>query len=232
LAIAPAASSATSVLNIFCTDLTQHEYAGAYDLLSSRIQAEIAESEFAHQFALHEVVDGPIRYCGTPSSGYSFEQTGDTASLAAQITRNHVYLGVIGLVQEHGVWKVDALDPALLGTDIGPLLIADRFLKLLVSQDYAAAYNLLSLRVKHASSQDDLMRLVTVTLATRALGGGSGGMVTIYTLGPYTPPDANGGAAVQASLTFTAQATGSTGVLGVTLTLVQDGADSRIDDIS
>jgi hypothetical protein len=135
-----------SASNVFCTDLKAQKYSDAYALLSTAYQARVDAKTFAEISQIHDELDGKVKQCGLAglpgSGGFSLNINPTNASFTAQIVRNRSYSGVVTLVKQNGDWKIDSLDDAVQGSDIGALVTGNRFCQALASRDYAAAYTM------------------------------------------------------------------------------------------
>lgn len=134
-----------------CADLKAQRYDAAYARLSPDYQARMPRDQFLAAARLHDAVDGNVTDCGLPgvTAGLSVNLGGDkTASFGARITRatRGSFEGTVTLVKDGGAWRIDRLDDALQGTDIGPLAAGQRLCAALVAGDYATAYSLYSTR--------------------------------------------------------------------------------------
>jgi ketosteroid isomerase-like protein len=135
-----------SAANAFCTDLKTQKYSDAYTLLSPAYQARVDAKTFAEISQIHDQLDGKVQQCGLAglpgSGGFGLNINPTNVSFTAQIIRNRGYSGVVTLVKQNGDWKIDALDDAVQGSDIGALVTGNRFCLALTSRNYAAAYNM------------------------------------------------------------------------------------------
>jgi ketosteroid isomerase-like protein len=137
-----------SAANSFCTDLKAQRYSDAYALLSTAYQARVDAKTFAQLSQVHDQLDGKVKQCGLAglpgSGGFSLNINPTNATLNAQIIRNRSYTGAVTLVKQNGDWKIDSLDDAVQGSDIGALVTGEQFCQALASKDYAAAYTMFS----------------------------------------------------------------------------------------
>ncbi len=135
-----------SAANVFCTDLKAQKYSDAYALLSTAYQTRVDAKTFAQFSQVHDQLDGKVKQCGLAglpgAGGFSLNFNPKNASFTAQIVRNRSYSGVVTLVKQNGDWKIDALDDAVQGSDIGALVTGDRFCQALATRNYAAAYTM------------------------------------------------------------------------------------------
>lgn len=145
----------------FCADLKAQRYDAAYARLSPAYQARLPKDQYLAAAQLHDAVDGKVTDCGLPgvTAGLGVHLGGDNAaSFGARITRatRGSFEGTVALVKDGGAWRIDRLDDALQGTDIGPLAAGQRLCAALVAGDYATAYGLYSAREQQSlgSAQD------------------------------------------------------------------------------
>jgi hypothetical protein len=136
--------AALETAGAFCTAMQSQDYATAYGLLGSSAQALVTQAQFNGQAQLHDQIDGTVSSCGLVGLGQGNSDT--SATLVAQITRSKLgqKQGGVALDIEGGTWKIAMIDPALQGTDLGPLLVGERFCTDLQNGSYADAYGLLS----------------------------------------------------------------------------------------
>jgi hypothetical protein len=135
----------------FCNDLKTQSYAAAYALLSSGYQSRVSKDQFITEAKLHDQIDKPIADCGQPNTGvFTFSLgTSNTQRLNVLITRESSKVnGSISLVKQGNDWKVDSIDAALLGTDLGALQVAQAFCTDFLAGDYASAYGLFSAKAQ------------------------------------------------------------------------------------
>ena len=132
--------------NAFCDDMKTQNYGSAYNLLSSGYKAHMTSQQFTEASQIHDQLDGKVKQCGLAAlqsnGGFTLNLNPENASFNAQMTRNRDYTGAVTLVKQNGVWKIDALDDALQGADIGALATGEQFCKALSSQDYTAVYGM------------------------------------------------------------------------------------------
>ena len=135
-----------TLTSTFCNDMKAQNYAGAYKLLSSGYQARVTSQQFTDASQIHDQLDGKVKQCGLAAlqdnAGFNLNLSPENASFKAQITRNRTYTGAVTLVKQNGSWKIDTLDDALQGSDIGALATGALFCQALSKQDYAAVYAL------------------------------------------------------------------------------------------
>ena len=140
----------------FCDDLQAQNYTAAYALLSSGYQSSVTRDQFIQSSTLQNKVDGKIKGCPTASGNVidlSFSAPKDHVAFLVTILRNKSFSGHIALVQQGGVWKVDAIEQSLAGTNLGPLLVANTFCSAISKGDYAAAYATLSSRQQSLATE-------------------------------------------------------------------------------
>lgn len=152
---APAAAAGT-----FCGDLKAQNYGGAYSLLSSKLHQQLTAEQFSQGSLALDSAEGKVTACGQASGGnaYSYSLGASAATLNAVITRATAgtLQGNIRLVNESG-WKIDSLDTALLGVNLGALQAAGAFCQTLQTQDYATLYGLLGSAATTQEKQADFV---------------------------------------------------------------------------
>jgi hypothetical protein len=117
---------ALDTLGKFCVALQGQNYAAAYALLGATATSQITAADFATAGGLHDQIDGNVSAC-------ALEQVNATTSSATpvQVSLTRAKLGkrvgAVTLAAESASWKIQTVDQALLGTDIGPLQIGTLF---------------------------------------------------------------------------------------------------------
>jgi hypothetical protein len=134
----------------FCNALKAQNYSSAYTMLSTGYQNQVTQEQFVQASQLHDQIDGPVQSCGlantsaNSSTNFQFNLNQNTATFNVQIVRNKSYTGSVSMVKQGSAWKVDKIDPALQGTDLGPLEVANSYCQGLLSGNLAQSYNDLS----------------------------------------------------------------------------------------
>ncbi|HEX9412849.1 MAG TPA: hypothetical protein VF916_05050, partial [Ktedonobacterales bacterium] len=140
---APAASAL-----VFCGDLKTQSYAAAYSDLSSDLRTQISSDEFVHGNQTIDLVEGTVTACAqaSGSNAYQYSFGANTAKLAVVLSRATAgnLAGTVSLKKESSGWKVSGLDTSLLGINLGALQTAGAFCAALQTQNYSAAYALLT----------------------------------------------------------------------------------------
>lgn len=141
-------SAAAVAARGFCSNLTTQNYSAAYDMLSKDFQPSVTKDDFIEASKLRDEIGGNVTGCPIPSSGPNVSAGNNTVTLYVSLTRAKANpattSGSITLVKQAGVWKVQKVDPALLGENVAPLMVVDTFCSALVRGDYATVYSQLS----------------------------------------------------------------------------------------
>jgi hypothetical protein len=227
------------VLSRYCADLTQQNYTDGYGTLSDGARAHLSQAQYVQQQQTHDLIDGQVKSCSAPQAkggglNLNFGQT--SASLSATLTRaqttstkttsTKTTTGTVSLVRQADGWKIDKLDAALQGTDLGPLLVAQHFCAALAQQDYTGAYGDLSGRQHAGTTQDAFTKAYT-----QALGDASAKITGCTpTLSSYTVQAATAALDVVVQL----QISGGTTPVPVPfhIALVHEGGAWKIDAIT
>ena len=145
----------------FCNQLKAQSYDDAYGMLSSGLKAKYTQTNFRAGVTALDTAEGKVTGCqqAQGSNSYSYSLGASTATVSAQLTRamQGNLTGALHLKNENGSWKVDSIDTALLGVNIGALQASGAFCAAMQSQDYAAAYALLDSAQQGLVSQADFV---------------------------------------------------------------------------
>jgi len=203
----------------FCTALAAKDYSSAYSQLGIVAQGQLTATQFTAQGTLHDQIDGPVTGCTLVALGSGNDDT--TTSLTVSVTRATLgaRTGNVTLDVESGAWKVAKVDLALLGTDLGPLLVGQQFCTALQAGQYTAAFGLLSTTAQTGHKPDEL-----------ALPSGLSYAGCDPDLSTYKVTTSS--ASFNANLKVKDAASGLTVPLGITLKFVVEGGNWKIDDFS
>jgi hypothetical protein len=137
----------------FCAALQQQNYTTAYSFFGASLQSAITQSDFAAQGALHDQIDGTVTACSI--TGFGQGNNDSTSNLNVSITRSKIgqKSGQASLDVESGSWKINVLDSALEGSDVGGVLVVNRFCSDVDSYNPHAAYELTSRAFHSAVSE-------------------------------------------------------------------------------
>jgi hypothetical protein len=137
----------------FCAALQRQDYTTAYSFFGATLQSQITQSDFVSQGALHEQIDGTVTVCGV--SGLGQGNNDATTNLTVSITRSKLgqKTGQASLDVEASVWKFSSLDSGLQGSDVGGVLVIERFCSDVDSYNPHAAYELTSSAFQSAVSE-------------------------------------------------------------------------------
>jgi hypothetical protein len=228
----------------FCTDLKQKDYSKAYQLFSAQFLLQTSGADFKQASTLHEQFNGVVQSCGLkPGASVSVTNApgGLQATFSARMTRVLTttraatsYTGAVRLVFEQNAWRIDAITPELMGSNIDPVIVTQTFCSGLVNENYGDAYTTLSAGQKSLSGQDTLDDFTKSFVTTNHAGGET----LIFTdctplIGSYRAPSAGINPSVQLLLQATIQRSGQTTQVAqilYTFILVQENGHWKIDD--
>jgi hypothetical protein len=209
---------------VFCDHLKAHNYAAAYNDLSTSMQAQVTGDEFAKGAQFIEVTEGNITRCvqSAGNGAYTYSFGAKKATLNATMTRSisGTLAGNIGLVQEGGAWKVGSIDTSLLGINLGALKTAGAFCAALQTQNYSAAYALLSSTEQQKAPSDAFA-------AVLALNDAIDGKITTCTLEGFTVSGSDSNASLNVAF-----ARATLGALHGAVKLKVEGGGWKIDDVA
>jgi len=122
---------ALDTLGKFCAALQSQNYSGAYALLGSTATTQIMAADFATAGGLHDQIDGTVSACALEGVSAS-TSAATSAATPVQVGLTRAKLGKkVGnltlAAESDGTWKIQSVDQALLGTDIGPLQVGALF---------------------------------------------------------------------------------------------------------
>ena len=226
---AAALDDAARTATAYCADLKAQDYASAYGELSSGYQASLAQTQFTQAAKLHDQIDGPVTACTVPkqTDAHGVSVTDRAITLPATIARKKTASGPVTLVKQGSAWRLDKVDPALQGTDLGPLQVADTYCQALVRADYPAAYSTFSsaYQSSRGSEADFAARFQSLSQ--------NGVKITACTpqIETYTvaPDDESG--SLGANLTLSVNGTAVPGGIRSTLTFKKEQTVWKIDDV-
>jgi hypothetical protein len=131
----------------FCNYLKAQNYGSAYGMLSANLKKAYTSEQFHTGNAALDAAEGKVTACGAASGSGSYDYSlgGSKATVKAAITRETQgsLQGNLQLVNESG-WKVDVMETSLLGVNLSALQTLGAFCAALQSQNYTAAFGLLS----------------------------------------------------------------------------------------
>jgi hypothetical protein len=137
----------------FCGALQRQDYTTAYSFFGSSLQAQITQGDFVSQGSLHDQIDGLVTSCGITGLGQGNNDT--TTNLTVSITRSKLgqKTGQASLDVEANTWKFSSLDSGLQGSDVGGVLVVNRFCADVDAYNPHAAYELTSSAFRGAVSE-------------------------------------------------------------------------------
>ena len=127
----------------FCNALENGNYLTAYEMFSSGLQAQYQQTAFTQGAQALDTLEGHVTACKQATgNAYSYTLFGSTATVQTVITRGTSadLKGLLRLKSEGGAWKVDGIDTALLGVNLGALQAVTGFCAAMQSKDYTTAY--------------------------------------------------------------------------------------------
>ncbi len=154
----------------FCAALQSQNYASAYQLLGSLIQSNLKQTDFVAGAQIHDQIDGTVTACGLAAIGQGNTDTNTNITVSITRTKLGEKQGNVSLDTESGAWKVAAVAPALLGSDIGPLQVGAQMCTDLVSSDYAAIYDLTSSGFQAAVTKQQVVAYFTLNTGYKYTG--------------------------------------------------------------
>ena len=124
----------------YCGALQQQNYTMAYSYLGSTLQSKVSQTTFSQQAALHKQVDGAVTACAI--TGFGSGNNDATTKLVVSISRSTLgqVSGAISLDLESGSWKLTSIDSTLEGSDLGGLLVIQKFCAYLKAGEPDKAY--------------------------------------------------------------------------------------------
>lgn len=133
----------------FCDALRADDGSGLFALSSGDASAGLGGAQqLAANLSTWQQVDGPVTGCtlaGTANgNGAGVNDTAAQVTLSVTRARRGTAVAALGLADESPGWRVTAIGANLLGSDLGPLAVGQRFCAALASGDYAGAYALFS----------------------------------------------------------------------------------------
>lgn len=134
---------ALSVVDEFCADATGREYAHSYDLLGSQLQSAMDKTSFIAGARLQDAAEGQVVRCQVVT--FARGNSDRLANLAFGIARSGrgEMQGDMTLARENGQWKITELTPDVVGFEIAPLALAQRFCAAVAKADYVAVLKML-----------------------------------------------------------------------------------------
>lgn len=214
----------------YCAALTRQKYADAYGMLSAGARAKMSQDQYAQASQYRDQIDGKVSACDAPqakSAGIGVTFLNASAVYNMRITRNKAATGKVLLTHQVDGWKVDKLEPQLLGTDVDPVFAAQDFCGALAKGDYATAYADLSGRYKSGISQADWTKKYTDAISA------AGAKVTACApnIGAYSVSPASAVLEMQVQIQVTTGSGSATVPFPLKLTLVPEGGTWKVDDI-
>jgi hypothetical protein len=139
----------------FCANLSQQSYDTAYGQFSTSLRASLSQAQFHSNAAALDTAEGKVASCRA-SGNVNYTLGSSTAGVGLIVTRakQGALTGSVHLKNESGAWKVDKLDTALLGINLGTVQAVEDYCTALKGQKYDAAYALLDSAQQSAQKQD------------------------------------------------------------------------------
>lgn len=180
----------------FCDALRAGDSSGLLALTSGDASAGLGGAQqLAANLSTWQQVDGPVKGCtlaGT-DTGAGAGVSDTTAQVTLSVTRagRGTAVAALSLADESPGWRVTTIGANLLGSDLGPLAVGQRFCAALASGDYAGAYALFSPSYAAQVSPDQFSKAFaplggtwscTPRLSTYSVSGASGSYEVTLTL--------------------------------------------------
>lgn len=174
----------------FCDALRAGDSSGLLALMSGDASAGLGGAQqLAANLTTWQQVDGPVTGCTLAGAGAS----DTTAQVTLSVTRagRGTAVAELTLADESPGWRVTTIGANLLGSDLGPLAVGQRFCAALASGDYAGAYALFSPSYAAQVSLDQFSAAFaplggtwscTPRLSTYSVSGASGSYEVTLTL--------------------------------------------------
>lgn len=206
---------AVQTTNTYCAALQSQAYNAAYAALGAKQTAGIKAADYTQQGQWRDQVDGPVGTCQIMSVGTA--NTATSASFQVSITRHRLgeKQDTISLDVESGAWKISAIGPLLQGTDLGGLVVMNRFCDDLSHGRYADAYGLFSAGAIGGSSEG--------YVAAQLSGQFTGLKWASCTFDASTYKVSGSSASLSVDINFEQLSTGHTYLLSVTFRLARFG---------
>lgn len=178
----------------FCGSLKTQNYAAAYKQLSAKLKTAYTPQQFTQANVAIDGAEGKVSACGLASGNgsYDYRLGSGAAAVAASVTRakQGSLRGALHLVNQSGKWLVDGLDTSLLGINLGALQTLGTFCAALETQNYPAAYAVLSGSLQSAAPEAAFSQLEQLQdrvdgkvtgCAISAVGAGNSDTATMVT---------------------------------------------------
>ena len=202
----------------FCTALQNGNFSGAYSYLGSALQSQISESTFAQQGSLHQQVDGTVTGCAIVGFGQGNSDTATNLTVSITRTTLGTVQGKATLDLEGGAWKISSIDTAVEGSDLGGLVVLQKFCSYLKGGQLSKAYGLMT------STDQSAIPLSSFESAFTFAGVIVGCSLQLSTYKVTDPTDA------QIVGAFTATASGATeSSASVTFHMVKQGSAWKVN---
>lgn len=213
---------ALGTLGAFCAAMQSQNYTTAYGLLSSAFQPATTQDQFVQAAQAHDAIDGSVSACALASVGTSNSDT--SASVTASITRAKLGArsGTVTLGVEGSAWKISSIASSMQGTDLAALLVDNAFCAAIVSNDLNAAYALTSTAFQQVITPADFAAAFALP---------TGYAITGCTANDSTYQVQTTQATVDNTVKVTQTATSQSQNITMSITLVLDGGQWRIDRI-
>lgn len=201
---------ALAVANTYCDMLTSQNYGALYPELSAAQRKHLSAKDFTQQQQLHDTVDGTASACTLTGLGTANNDA--AASLTVTLIRQKLgqRQDAISLDDESGVWKITEVGQQLQGTDVGGLMVGNRFCADLAHSNYSDAWNVIAGNFKAGETESQVAAIFD--------GSTSGIKTTGCTLDVSTYKVKGSTATVNAALDAQRLSDGATASLTVTFT--------------
>jgi hypothetical protein len=113
--------------NNFCATLQGQRYADTYTALDDSLRGGLSAADFEQVSQWSDLVDGTINSCAPVTVDSSGGESAATMAFSVTRARLGKLRGDIALVNANGVWKVKSVANTLQGTDLGALVMGQRY---------------------------------------------------------------------------------------------------------
>lgn len=132
-----------AVAQDFCATLRRDDYTATFSLFDPQAQGTQTSDAFATTQRLRDTLSGKVTTCQIIGAGMAGSQTLN-ALLSVTRTQGPHEGGSLQVVFNGSAWRITQFDSAILGVDVGPYLLGQRFCASIVAGDHASAYAMLT----------------------------------------------------------------------------------------
>ena len=138
----------------FCANLREQQYDAVYAQFTANMRTGLTQAQFKTAATDLDSAEGKVLNCQA-SGNVSYSLGSTTAQIGLIITRatQGSLTGNVHMEKVGGAWKVDAVDTALLGVNLGAVQAVEAYCAALQGQHYDTAYALLDSTQQGAETQ-------------------------------------------------------------------------------